>query len=66
MGLRHNATRINIDEMTSQLVRDLQQNDGLEPLGKAEQITVGSVQGRSVMFHSPSPIRSRNWSGTGA
>jgi hypothetical protein len=52
--------RINIDELTSQLVKDMQQNNGLEPLGNAQPITVGTIEGRSVMFHSASPIPGAN------
>ena len=52
--------RINIDDVTSQLVKDMQQNNGLEPLGNAQRIAVGSGEGRSVMFHSASPIPAAN------
>jgi Zn-dependent protease with chaperone function len=50
--------RVNIDDVTGQLVQDMQQNNGLEPLGNAQAIKIGNVEGRSVMFHSTSPIPS--------
>jgi len=52
--------RMGIDEVTTQLIQHLQQNSGLDPLGKAQPITVGGVQGRSVMLQSSSPFPSGN------
>jgi Zn-dependent protease with chaperone function len=52
--------RKGIDEVTTQLIQHLQQNNGLDPLGKAQPITVGGVQGRSVMLQSSSPLPSGN------
>jgi Zn-dependent protease with chaperone function len=52
--------RMSIDEVTTELVKSMQQNNGLEPLGSAEPVSVGKVQGRSVMFHSPSPVPGAN------
>jgi hypothetical protein len=52
--------RVNIDEITAQLSQDMQQNEGLKPLGNAQAITVGNVQGRSVMFQSASPFPGTN------
>jgi hypothetical protein len=45
---------VNIDELTGKLVKQIQQNNGLKPLGNAEPITVGSMEGRSVMLQSNS------------
>jgi hypothetical protein len=52
--------RMSIDEVTGQLVRDMEQSDGLKPMGNAQPITVAGVEGRSVMFHSQSPIAAAN------
>jgi hypothetical protein len=51
---------MSIDDVTAELVKNMQQNNGLEPLGNAEPVSVGKVQGRSVMFHSPSPVPGTN------
>jgi hypothetical protein len=50
----------NIDEITAELVQQLQQNHEFQPLGSAKPITVGAIQGRSVMSQSPSPFPSAN------
>jgi len=52
--------RPNIDDITAQLSQNMQQNNGLKPLGNAQAITVGKVQGRSVMFESASPLPGAN------
>jgi Zn-dependent protease with chaperone function len=52
--------RVNIDSITAQLSQDMQQNDGLKPLGNAQAIAVGSIEGRSVMFQSASPLPGAN------
>jgi Zn-dependent protease with chaperone function len=52
--------RTNIDDVMGRLIRDMQQNNGLEPLGNAQPITVGGVEGRSAMFQSPSPVPAGN------
>ena len=52
--------RVNIDDVTAQLTQDMQQNDGLKPLGNAQAITVGNTQGRAVMFQSTSPFPGAN------
>jgi hypothetical protein len=38
----------------------MQQNDGLKPLGNAQAVAVGNVQGRSVMFQSTTPFPGAN------
>jgi hypothetical protein len=48
--------RANIDDITGQLVQQLEQNNGLAAEGKAHPITVGGVEGRSVMLQSLSPF----------
>jgi Zn-dependent protease with chaperone function len=45
-----------IDEMTSRLVKDLEQNDALQGGGEAQPLTVAGAEGRSVMLHSVSPF----------
>jgi Zn-dependent protease with chaperone function len=52
--------RLGIDALTTQLVQDMQKNDGLEPQGSPQPISVAGAQGRSVMFHSASPIPGAN------
>lgn len=45
-----------IEEVTRQLVRDMEQNEALRQVGEAQPITVGGIEGRSVTLHSVSPI----------
>ena len=52
--------RLTIDAMTTQLIQQLQQNNGAEPLGKSQPITVGGLVGRSTMLRSPSPFTDAN------
>jgi hypothetical protein len=61
--------RMSIDEMTHQLVQDMEQNEALQPEGGAQSITVANIEGRSVTLHSISPLpavngkqqRERDW-----
>jgi hypothetical protein len=48
--------RTNIDQITAQIVEQMQEVNGLEPLGNAQPITVAGVVGRSVMLQSRSPF----------
>ena len=50
----------NIDEITTQLVKRMQENNGLEPVQSARPITAGSVEGRSVILESASPFVDAN------
>jgi Zn-dependent protease with chaperone function len=52
--------RTNFDSVFAQLSQDMQQSDGLKPLGDAQAITVGNIQGRSMMFQSNSPLADAN------
>jgi Zn-dependent protease with chaperone function len=52
--------RLSIDALTARLVQDMQKNDGLEPQGDPQPISVAGTQGRSVMLHSASPIPGAN------
>ena len=48
--------RLTIEEVTRQLVQDMEQNEALRQVGEAPPITVGGIEGRSVTLHSISPI----------
>jgi hypothetical protein len=49
-----------IDDVTRQLVREMKQNEALQPVGEARPIAVGSLQGRSVLLQSISPFPATN------
>ena len=50
--------RTSIDDMTLQLIKFIQENNELEPLGKPTPVSVGvtAVEGRSTVMRSPSPL----------
>ena len=48
--------RLTIDEVTRQLVQDMEQNEALRQVGEAQPITVGGIDGCSVTLQSVSPI----------
>lgn len=58
-----------IDDITRQLIQDMEQNDSLKSDGNVQPITVGGIQGRSIVLHSVSPFpdssgksqRERDW-----
>jgi Zn-dependent protease with chaperone function len=52
--------RLSIDDITGKLVKDLEQNDAMQPTGQAQPIAVAGAQGRSVMLHSISPFPAAN------
>jgi len=52
--------RTSIDDMTAQLIQQLQQNNELQPTSKAQPITVGGFEGRSTFLRSPSPFTDVN------
>jgi len=54
------AQRMNIDDMTTALIKQIQESDELEPLGKPEAVTVGNKEGRSTFLRSPSPFPDAN------
>jgi len=56
-GAKTDAQGASIDDLTNQLVQQLQSSNGAKPVGKAQHIGVG-VQGRSVMMESISPFPS--------
>lgn len=47
---------LSLDQVTEDLVRNFQNQGGMQALGSPQPITVGGVQGRSVMLQSPSPF----------
>jgi hypothetical protein len=51
---------MSIDDTTRQLVEDMQENNGLQPVSDARPITVSGIQGRSVMLQSSSPFPNTN------
>jgi predicted Zn-dependent protease len=51
---------MSIDDVTRELIRDMEQNETLQPAGDAQPITVAGIEGRSVALHSVSPIPSPN------
>ncbi|HKW62508.1 MAG TPA: M48 family metallopeptidase [Candidatus Acidoferrum sp.] len=55
-----NGQRMSIDDVTRQLVQDMERNEALQPVGKALPITVGGIQGRSVALQSISPFSAAN------
>jgi Zn-dependent protease with chaperone function len=55
--------RVSIDDLTVALIKQIQQNNELEQLGKPEPITVGGVEGRSTFLRSPSPFPDANGQG---
>ncbi|HUI83324.1 MAG TPA: M48 family metallopeptidase [Candidatus Binatia bacterium] len=57
-GVRpQNGQALNIDQLTSELVRELESSGGdLKPVGSAQPVTVAGVQGRSVDMQSTSPF----------
>jgi beta-barrel assembly-enhancing protease len=50
----------NLDQLTAELVRALQNGGDLSPVGNAQPITVAGVQGRSIAMQSTSPFTDAN------
>ena len=59
-GAPARGQRLSIDEMTSQLIQQIQQNNELEQLGKSQAITVGGFEARSTFLRSASPFPDAN------
>jgi len=55
-----NGERISIDDVTRQLVHDMEQDETLQQTGEAQPITVAGTEGRSVNLHSVSPFPDNN------
>jgi len=52
--------RVSIDDMTIQLIKQIQQSNELEQLGAPQPVTVGGVEGRSTFLRSASPFPDSN------
>ncbi|HEX8838605.1 MAG TPA: M48 family metallopeptidase [Candidatus Acidoferrum sp.] len=52
--------RMSIDDVTRRLVKDMEQNEALQPVGEARPITVSGIEGRSVTLQSVSPFSAEN------
>ncbi len=52
--------RMSIDDVTRQLVQDMEQNEALQQVGDTQPITVAGIQGRSVILQSVSPFPAAN------
>ncbi|HEU4892222.1 MAG TPA: M48 family metalloprotease [Vicinamibacterales bacterium] len=48
--------KVSIDDMTVQLIKQIQQSNELEQLGNPQPLTVGGLEGRSTFLRSPSPF----------
>ena len=55
-----NGQHISMDNITAELVQQLQRTHGVRPVSKAEVVGVNGVEGRSVMMQSTSPFPSAN------
>ena len=51
---------VSIDDVTRELVQDLEQNEAMQPDGDAKSIAVGGIEGRSIPLHSISPFPAAN------
>jgi hypothetical protein len=49
-----------IDDITRQLVQEMEQNEAMKPEGDLQPVTVGGLQGRSITLHSISPFPAAN------
>jgi beta-barrel assembly-enhancing protease len=47
-----------LDDLTTELVQQLEKSSGVKPVGNAQSISVNGVQGRSVLMQSVSPFPS--------
>jgi hypothetical protein len=52
--------RMSIDDITRELLKDMEQNETMQPVGDPQSITVAGVEGRSVMPQSLSPFAAAN------
>jgi len=48
--------RMSLDDITMRLVKEMEQNEAMKPLGDPQRIAIAGVEGRSVDLHSVSPI----------
>ena len=47
-----------LDDLTTELVQQLEKSSGVKPVGNAQSISVNGIQGRSVLMQSVSPFPS--------
>ena len=52
--------QMSIDDMTGQVIKQIQQGNQIEQLGRPQPITVGRIEGRSTFLRSPSPFPDAN------
>lgn len=52
--------QMSIDDITRQLMQDMQQSNGVMPMGSPHPIAVAGTQGRSVTMQSTSPVPDAN------
>ena len=55
-----NGQRLSIDEITAQLVQDMEASGEVQSVGQAQAIMVAGVQGRSLPMQSKSPFSDAN------
>ena len=55
-----NGERTGIDDVTRQLVHEMEQNETLQQTGEAQPINIAGTEGRSVNLHSVSPFPDTN------
>lgn len=53
-----NGRQLTIDQITAELVHDMESSGGVQSVGKPQAVTINGVQGRSVAMQSQSPFRS--------
>jgi hypothetical protein len=59
-GVGPQGQQSGIDDMTVALIKQIQQTNEMEQLGKPEAIAVGGKEGRSTFLRSPSPFPDAN------
>jgi len=52
--------KMTIDELTNDLLDELEKGSNVKPVGNRQSITIGGVEGRSVMLQSVSPFPGAN------
>jgi len=49
--------KLTIDQITADLVRDMEHSGGIKAAGKPKTVTINGIEGRSVVMQSQSPFR---------
>ena len=52
--------RMSIDDITRELVKEMEQNETLQPVGETQPVTVAGLEGRSVTLQAVSPFTGPN------